>query len=130
MIYLSLAQALLIAEEVTGISAGTTTRISRIDLLESALNAPLAGFGEQEFYPEIFEKAAVLGSRIVRNHPLQDGNKRLSWSMIVIFMDLNGYELVSDEDDAVDTVLKLAAGELTEALFAVWIKEHSTAIPD
>lgn len=71
-----------------------------------------------------------MGSRIVRNHPLQDGNKRLSWSMIVIFMDLNGYELLADEDDAVDTVLKLAAGELTEALFAVWIKEHSTAIPD
>jgi len=53
VIYLSLAQALLIAEEVTGISAGTTARISRLDLLESALNAPLAGFGEQEFYPEI-----------------------------------------------------------------------------
>jgi len=130
VIYLTLAQALLIAEEVTGISAETTARISRIDLLESALNAPLAGFGEQEFYPEVFEKAAVLGSRIVRNHPLQDGNKRLSWSMIVIFMNLNGYELLADEDDAVGTVLKLAAGELTEAQFSVWIKEHSTAIPD
>jgi death-on-curing protein len=69
--YLSLAAALVVAEVVTGIPAATLSRASRIELLESALQAPQAGFGDTEFYPEFLDKAAVLVVRIARNHPLR-----------------------------------------------------------
>lgn len=65
MRYLTLAEALLVAEAVTGIDAGTLSRASRVDLLDSALHAPQAGFGDEEFYPSLVEKAAVL---VVRAH--------------------------------------------------------------
>ena len=59
MRYLSLAEALLIAEAVTELDAATLIRASRIELLDSALHAPQAGFGVDDFYPEFVEKAAV-----------------------------------------------------------------------
>ena len=60
MRYLTLAEALTVAEAVTGIDTKTVARVSRLELLESALHAPQAGFGDVEFYPEFAEKAAVL----------------------------------------------------------------------
>ena len=50
MRYLTLAEALTIAGAVTGIDAGVLARASRLELLDSALHAPQAGFGDQEFY--------------------------------------------------------------------------------
>jgi RimJ/RimL family protein N-acetyltransferase len=74
--YLTLAEALIIAEAVTGIDAAVLGRASRLELLDSALHAPQAGFGDEEFYPEFVDKAAILAVRIARNHPLPDGNER------------------------------------------------------
>jgi hypothetical protein len=64
--YLTLAEALTIAEAVTGTSAAVLARASRLDLLDSALHAPQAGFGEVEFYPDFADKAAVLTVRRAR----------------------------------------------------------------
>jgi len=124
--YLSLAEALFIASEITGTSANTLARISRVDLLDSALAVPASSFDGEEFYPNIFDKAAVLGSRIVRNHPLHDGNKRLAWSSVVIFLDLNGVNLQVSDDDAVSTILNLAADSLGEKDFSSWLQGNST----
>lgn len=49
--YLSLGQYFWLAEQVTGIDAGVLAKASRSDLADSALHAPQAGFGEEEFYP-------------------------------------------------------------------------------
>ncbi len=78
MRYLTLEETLVIAEEVTGISAEVLAKASRIDLLDSALHAPQAGFGDQDLYPDFADKAAILLWRIANNHPLPDGNKRLA----------------------------------------------------
>lgn len=51
MRYLTLAEALAIAEAATGINAVTLVGVSRLDLLDSALHAPQAGLGEDDFYP-------------------------------------------------------------------------------
>jgi death-on-curing protein len=62
--YLTLAEALLIAEAVTGSEAETLAKASRIELLDSALHSPQAGFGDEEFYPDSIDKPAVLAVRI------------------------------------------------------------------
>lgn len=69
---LTLAEALAIAEAVTGVDALTLARVSRLELLDSALHAPQAGFGDDDFYPGFVDKAAVLVVRIARNHPLPE----------------------------------------------------------
>jgi len=91
--YLTLAEALLIAEAVTGIDARALSFASRVDLLDSALHAPQAGFGDEDSTLRCFEKAAVLVVRIAGNHPLPDGNKRLAWQALTIFLALNGHRL-------------------------------------
>ena len=85
MRYLTLAEALTIAEAVTGTNVAILAKASRLELLESALHAPQAGFGDVEFYPEFVDKAAVLVVRIAKNHPLPDGNKRLAREYGIVF---------------------------------------------
>ncbi len=70
MRYLTLGEALTIAQAVTGTEAAILARAARLDLLDSALHAPQAGFGELEFYPDFAAQAAVLVVRITKNHPL------------------------------------------------------------
>jgi death-on-curing protein len=125
--YLSLAEALTIAEAVTGLDVVTLTKASRLELLDSALHATQAGFGEEDFYPEIEQKAAVLAVRIARNHPLPDGNKRLAWQSLTIFLALNGYDLAPSPDDAVAFMLGIAAGEVDEEAAETWIRERIEA---
>lgn len=126
MNYLSLAEALVLGQLVTGIDAVTLYSISRTDLLDSALHAPQAGFGEDDFYSDFFMKAAVLCTRIARNHPLPDGNKRLAWICLVTFCDVNGYELFVTKEEAVRTVVAVAAGELSEDDLSEWISRNAT----
>jgi len=120
--YLGLAEAFVLAEAVTGIDARTLTRVSRGDLLDSALQAPQAGFGDTDFYPTLIEKAAVLCVRIARNHPLPDGNKRLAWIALVLFLELNGQPFQVPDDDAVEMMIAVAAGQVDEPTLASWLE--------
>jgi len=119
-----LAEAFVIAEAVTGIDVDTLVHVSRSDLLDSALHASQAGFGDSYFYPAPTEKAAVLCVRVALNHPLPDGNKRLAWMTAVMFLDLNGASLHVSDDEAVATVLDVAAGKMNEQQLTAWIEQH------
>ena len=125
--YLSLAEYLWLAEQVTGISAEVLSQSSRIELADSALHAPMAGFGDEDFYPDIVDKAAVLCWRLARNHPLPDGNKRAAWASLVVFVDLNGGKWDPDPPDidgAERTMVAVAAGEMDEEALATWLRER------
>jgi death on curing protein len=90
-IYVDLVDYLAIAAELTGLDTPTLQRVTRIELAESALHAPAAGFGETEFYPDFIDKAAVLLVRLAKNHPLPDGNKRAAWVSMRLFVEINGW---------------------------------------
>ena len=125
--YLSLAEYLWLAEQVTGVPAGTLPKAGRMDLADSALHAPAASCGDHEFYPDVVDKAAVLCCRLARNHPLPDGNKRAAWASLVLFIDLNGGTWDPDPpdvDDAEQTMLAVASGEIDEAELAAWLRER------
>ena len=94
--YITLAEYLVITELATGFAAEELLRSGRIDLADSALHAPKAGFDDQDFYPDIYDKAAVLCWRLARNHPLPDGNKRAAWATLTLFIDLNDGPWVPD----------------------------------
>jgi death on curing protein len=128
--YLNLAEAFVIAEAVTGIDADTLVPASRSDLLDSALHAPQAGFGDTDFYPSLLDKAAVLCVRIASNHPLPDGTKRLAWLAMVVFLELNGSSLDVTEDDAVEMMLSVAAGDTKEDQLTTWLRARVSALVD
>ena len=124
MRYLSLAEALVIAEAVTGIDCAVLAKSAGIGLLDSALHAPQASFGGQEFYPDLAQKAAVLMVRLARNHPLPDGNKRLAWACLRMFVALNDRGIDIADDEAVDQMLAIAAGEVDEPSMSEWLTER------
>lgn len=90
--------------------------------LDSALARPRNRweYGEDDF--AVLTAAYAFG--IARNHPFADGNKRTAWVVANLFLDLNGFELTFDEADAIDTVERLAAGELSEDELADWFRGH------
>jgi len=59
--------------------------------------------------------------RIVGDHPLPDGNKRVGWQALTMFCALNDRELNVAADDAVTTMQSIAAGKLDEAAVAAWL---------
>jgi hypothetical protein len=84
--YLGLAEFFWLAEQVTGLDTTTLVKASRVELADSALHAPQAGYGDEDFYPDIYDKAAVLTCRLAWNHPLPDGNKRAAWACLLLFV--------------------------------------------
>ncbi len=127
MRYLGLAEYLWLAEQVTGIEAAVLSKAARIDLADSALHAPSASFGDEEFYPDIIDKAAVLTCRLAWNHPLPDGNKRAAWAALVLFLDLNGLVWSPDPpdvDEAEQAMLAVAAHDVEEPWFADWLRDR------
>ena len=92
-------------------------------LLESALARPenLAAYEE----PTAHELAAAYAYGIVKNHPFVDGNKRTGFLAAAVFLELNGFVLQAEEVDAVEKVLGLAAGALSEEDFARWLEAVS-----
>ena len=124
MNYLTLGQVILLAELVTGIDENTLRRISRIELISSALNALQSEYSGVELYPDFNQKAAILCIRIAQNHGLPDGNKRLAWLSLVMFCHLNGYEFEVPSDDAVEKIVSVAAGSVESEELAKWINQY------
>ena len=104
---------------------GGATGIRDAGLLDSALARPenLAAYGD----PDVASLAASYGFGIIRNHPFVDGNKRAALIATELFLALNGVDLVVDDAECVLVVLSLAAGELNEEEFAIFVQEFKRA---
>ena len=122
IVYLNLEQYLAIAAEALEVGVEELALVVDENLADSALHAPQAGYDDVDLYPEFAFKAAVLCSRLVRNHPLPDGNKRAAFEAMRVFLKLNGMELdYSSPSEAAEIVRRLAAREINEDGFAVWV---------
>ena len=93
--------------------------------LESALARPrqLLAYAPDADLPAL---AAAYGYGLARNHPYNDGNKRVAFGVMAVFLGLNGLELTASEAEVVTTMIALASGELDEDTLADWIRLHTT----
>lgn len=93
--------------------------------LESALARPrqLLAYTPDADLPAL---AASYGYGLARNHPYNDGNKRVAFVVMAVFLRLNGLEFTASEAEVVTTIVALAAGELDEETLADWIRLHTT----
>ena len=92
-------------------------------LLESALARPenIAAYED----PSAFELAAAYAYGVIRNHPFVDGNKRTAYLSTYVFLGLNRWELDADEAEAAAIMIDLAAGDVSEEEFALWLKANA-----
>jgi death on curing protein len=91
--------------------------------LEAALNRPRQHLSFED-RPDIARLAALLAHGLATNHPFVDGNKRTSFVVTELFLDLNGYELEAADSEVVSTWLALAEGTLNEEQLGLWIRER------
>ena len=94
---------------------------------ENALESALARARQRWTYePEsdLPRLATDYAFGIARNHPFRDGNKRVAFVAAMVFLGLNGLEFVAPEDEVVQRMLALAAGELDEEEVASWIRSR------
>jgi death-on-curing protein len=89
--------------------------------LESALSRPRQKW-LYERTTDLASLAAAYAFGISRNHPFNDGNKRVALLAMLTFLGINGHDVAGEDEDVLTTMLKLASGRLTEADLGRWIR--------
>ncbi len=106
--FLTLEEALAIGAAATG----APLVVGDHGLLEAAVARPQATVFGEDAYPSLDLKAAALLQSLVGNHALVDGNKRLAFACLSVFLTANERPLGLDEDAAYDLVIDVAEGTL------------------
>ncbi len=97
--------------------------------LESALARPQHRWVDGRRV-DVADLAATYGFGLARNHPYRDGNKRVAFLAMLVFLGLNDYDLEAPEAEVVTVMLKVAAGELSETALAKWVRVHLVPPPE
>lgn len=73
---------------------------------------------------DLAELAAAYAFGLARNHAFVDGNKRIAFVSMMLFLRLNGVRFAPDQAQAAAIILALAAGEVSEESLARWIRDN------
>lgn len=92
-------------------------------LLESAMSRPRHVFAYES--QDLFVLAGAYAHGIAKNHPFVDGNKRVAFVMVRVFLGLNGVRFDPPEAEAVVMVEGLAGSAVREADFVAWLRKRS-----
>lgn len=126
MRYVDTFEALMIASRILDLPVEVLTTDHTLHLLESALHSVQVTFDGDDLVEGIQNKAATLAFHISRNHPLPDGNKRLAWMVMNMFLEINNHELVRDEARSIALMWSVAAGEADVAgvrhVISYWVR--------
>lgn len=105
---------------------GGPAGIRDIGMLESALARPQNRWHYGE--TDMAALAAAYAFGLARNHPFVDGNKRIAFHALVVFLRLNGIAFAPAPAPATAIILALAAGEVGEEGLARWIRDNWPAV--
>lgn len=121
VVYLDLDTVIAINALVGGEGAG----VRELSTVDSSVARPMHGFGEVEFYPTIWDKAAALLHGLASTQGFHDGNKRTAWTACRVFLELNGHKLAPVEPvDGEVFVLAVSASLIDIETIAEWLREH------
>jgi len=131
--YLSVDEVLRLHEKVIRLHATERQLIEVLNMnqLEAAVGQPQAGYAGTEFYPGIFNKAAVLLRCLILDHPFLDGNKRTGLLATAHFLNINGYTLTVSQEERANFCINIA--EQPDAFnvktIAKWLERNSAPLP-
>lgn len=121
--YLTAEQILFIHSRIIN-ETGGEFGIRDLGVLQSAVARPKATFDGKKLYPNIFSKAAALLESLVNNHPFVDGNKRIGITGVGVFLQMNGWFLIADNNQVSQFVLHVAQSEVGHKGIADWLEEN------
>jgi len=59
------------------------------NILESCIATPFQKFSKKDLYPGLLSKASILFYLMTKNHPFQNGNKRIAMTTLFVFLYRN-----------------------------------------
>lgn len=66
------------------------------NILESCLATPFQSFSRKSLYPGLVSKASILFYLLLKNHPFQNGNKRIAMTALLVFLYMNNKWIKAD----------------------------------
>ena len=100
--------------------------VSDLARLRSALARPRNLLAYSAEPPSLFALAASYAYGLTRDHCFLDGNKRIALTAALTFLEINGLRLVAEREDTYSAMLRLAAGEMSEAELGAWLAGRCT----
>lgn len=93
--------------------------------LQSALAAPRQSMFGEELQPTVWDKAAILLIKLIKNHPFYDGNKRIAFIAVQEFLRRNGWDLDLPMQAAAAFTTSIAAGRVDAPGVVEWLQRHT-----
>ena len=91
-------------------------------LLESAILRPVNQWSYRQ--TDMAALAAAYAFGLARNHAFVDGNKRIAFHAMMVFLRVNDIPIAPDPAHAAAIILSLAAGEVSEESMTRWIRDN------
>jgi death-on-curing protein len=91
-------------------------------LLESAILRPVNQWSYGK--TDMAALAAAYAFGLARNHAFVDGNKRIAFHAMMVFLRVNDIPFAPDPAHATSIILSLAAGEVSEESLTRWIRDN------
>jgi death on curing protein len=122
--YVSTADALFFHQQLIQ-RYGGASGVRDLGALESALHRPQTGY-----YDTLVEEAAALLESLVQNHPFVDGNKRVAFAVVDVFLRINGYTISADSKSIYDHIVGLLESQSFNMEHLVpWLQETVRECP-
>ncbi|HLB74273.1 MAG TPA: type II toxin-antitoxin system death-on-curing family toxin, partial [Sedimentisphaerales bacterium] len=86
------------------------------NILESCLATPFQSFSKKSLYPTLISKAAMLFYLLIKNHPFQNGNKRIAMTALLVFLYRNKKWIKVDTQELYN--------------FTVWVAQSPRTVKD
>lgn len=134
MQYLDLADLMVIAEALTGTAADELVQLTDRHGADCALNAPRAGYGDVELYPDLAAKAARLCWDMIRYEPLPSCVIATAYVCMTEFIERNLYRWIptADQPDGGNEVVEMLAAVQARTVhfkdFADWVRLRIEAL--
>ncbi|MCB1421180.1 MAG: type II toxin-antitoxin system death-on-curing family toxin [Nitratireductor sp.] len=123
MRYLTIHEVLHIHEALIN-AYGGMQGVRDQGLVEAALLRPQTGY-----YADLIEEAAALWESLAMNHGFIDGNKRIAFAAMEIFLDLNGISITASQDDAEAFIYHhLEARTFTKDNLDAWLRDNTKPV--
>jgi death on curing protein len=100
---------------------GGTSGLRDLNALESALARPFMTFEGKELYSSPILKAAALIESLISNHPFLDGNKRIGYVLMRVFLLQNKIDIDASKKEKYEFVMNIAKGQMNFDQISDWI---------
>ncbi len=122
-VYLTLDEVLRIHQILIEVFGGANGVLGS-GLVESALLRPQTGY-----YADLIEEAAALWESLAMNHGFVDGNKRVAYACLEIFLQTNGMDVAATNEELERFIYaNLEGGTFRKDVLEQWLREHTAPL--